>query len=161
MGKKYHEGGMLARDLGNGHSALESAQPRVNLQSAGFNMTIMPNLSLLFSLVRVYIPIAVDRTEIRYYPAKLKGAPEEVDQKRLRDQMDFFGPSGFGGPDDVEMFVRAQLGLQAKSERWVLLARGYGRDVTDEAGLRTGDHQQSETGIRAIYRAWRKLMAEG
>jgi hypothetical protein len=55
--------------------------------------------------------------------------------------------------------VRVQEGLQANPADWVLLARGLHREQLDERGVRTC-HITDEAGQRALYRQWKRLMAQ-
>jgi hypothetical protein len=80
-----------------------------------------------------------------------------MNEARLRAHERFFGPAGFGTPDDVEMFVNCDAGLRATAVEWVRLDRGLHRSRTD-GSAETG-HSTDETPQRALYRRWRDLMA--
>jgi hypothetical protein len=122
----------------------------------GFILSIFPNLLLLFGAqVRVMHPIAVNRTEVSVYPVMIKGMPE-LTERRLRAHEWFFGPAGFGQPDDTEMFVRMSQGLAAKSVEWVDLSRGRFRERVDN-GTRVSSILDEVT-LRAFYRRWKQLM---
>jgi len=150
----------VSRDLGNGHGVLDqrvfaptSADER---NGGGFIISIFPNLLLLFGAqVRTIHPIAANRTEVTVHPAMLKGLPE-LTERRLRAHEWFFGPGGFGQPDDTEMFVRITRGLEAKSVEWVNLSRGLFRERA-ENGTRVGQILD-EVGPRSFYRMWKRLM---
>ena len=152
-------------DLGNGHGVLDMMQGGVQAQDGrpgpmttpGFNISIFPNLALLFSQVRHIIPVAVNRTLVQQLPVRLKGVANEFNTQRLREHEDFYGPGGFAAPDDWEMYGRCQKGL-ANGDRWVNLSRGLKYEKTDELGRR-GTHQDDESSQRAIYRHWKRLMA--
>lgn len=121
-------------------------------------MSVFPNLILLFGAqVRTIHPIAVDRTEVTVEPVMLKGLPE-LTERRLRAHEWFFGPAGFGQPDDTEMFVRIRRGLRAKSVEWIHFSRGLFRERT-EKGTRVGPILD-EVGPRGFYRMWKRLMTE-
>ncbi|HXG36933.1 MAG TPA: aromatic ring-hydroxylating dioxygenase subunit alpha, partial [Dehalococcoidia bacterium] len=157
-------------DLGNGHGVLDiepdglkSVQPVRQVNAGpGFNLTVFPNLALLFSQVRVIQPLAPDRTEVTFYPIRLKGVPEEVNLARLREHESFYGPASFASPDDWEMFRRCQTGFQANEPvsgaEWVRLARGLHYEETHETGARYSPHND-ESSQRALYRHWKKIMA--
>lgn len=152
----------VSRDLGNGHGVIDqrvfaptSADER---SGGGFIMSVFPNLILLFGAqVRTIRPIAADRTEVTVEPVMLKGLPE-LTERRLRAHEWFFGPAGFGQPDDTEMFARIRRGLRAKSVEWIHLSRGLFRERT-EGGTRVGPILD-EVGPRAFYRMWKRLMTE-
>ena len=122
-----------------------------------FNLVIFPNFALLEYHVRVIRPMAVDRTEVRTYHTSLVGAPVEMNQRRVRDHEFFYGPAGFGGPDDYVVFDRIQQGYDAWGSPWVLFNRGYKSEQIDETGVRSGAHTQ-ETQQRAPYYEYRRLM---
>ena len=122
-----------------------------------FNLVIFPNFALLEYHVRVIRPLAVDQTEVRTYHTSLVGAPEQMNQRRVREHEFFYGPAGFGGPDDYVVFDRIQQGYDAWESQWVLFNRGYKREQTDENGVRSGGHTQ-ETQQRAPYYEYRQLM---
>jgi phenylpropionate dioxygenase-like ring-hydroxylating dioxygenase large terminal subunit len=150
----------VARDLGNGHGVLDqrvfaptSADER---NGGGFIMSIFPNLLFLFgSQVRVIHPIAANRTEVTVQPVMIKGLPE-LTEGRLRTHEWFFGPGGFGQPDDTEMFVRVSQGMRARSVEWVDLSRGRARE-RNESGTRVGPIVDEVT-LRGFYRRWKELM---
>jgi len=153
----------VARDLGNGHGVLDqrvfaptSADER---NGGGFIMAVFPNLLFLFGAqVRVIHPVAANRTEVTVQPLMIKGLPE-LTEGRLRTHEWFFGPGGFGQPDDTEMFVRVSQGLRAKSVDWVDLSRGRSRE-RNEKGTRVAPIVDEIT-LRGFYDQWKKLMTAG
>ena len=123
----------------------------------------MPNLHLVNFDVRVLRPISVDKFEIYFYPAFLKGVPHELNEMRLRDTEDRMGPSGSVNPDDVDMFERNQFGMQQTVNPWKYMARGMDRERIDddlgtpEAYRQTGTlagHYADELTQRAQLRWW-------
>lgn len=160
-------------DLGNGHALLGVGPARQSVSGLesradlaygpGFNLTIFPNLALLFAQVRVIKPVSPDRTDVDIYPVRLKGALEEVNRKRLTEHVDFYGPASFAQPDDVEMFARCHLGQTADApingNGWVLLSRGLLDEAPDDCGIRL-TRGLTESSQRAFHRQWRKLMTE-
>jgi phenylpropionate dioxygenase-like ring-hydroxylating dioxygenase large terminal subunit len=121
---------------------------------------LFPTVAILHSQIRVIRPISVDRTEVTVYPFALKGAPEDLNVARLHGHERFYGPAGFGMPDDVEIFALNQQGLAASTVDWLILDRGLEREEPLESGDLTSDHTD-ETPQRAIHRAWKRLMAGG
>jgi benzoate/toluate 1,2-dioxygenase alpha subunit len=126
--------------------------------SARRNIFVFPNLYLFDTQIRVINPLAVDRTEVHLYVYGLDGAPDELNQGRYRAHERFYGPSGFGSPDDVEIFVCNQTGLQASGVDWVLLSRGMHREKVNGDGETVG-HSTDEVPVRSLYREWKRLMA--
>jgi phenylpropionate dioxygenase-like ring-hydroxylating dioxygenase large terminal subunit len=152
-------------DLGNGHSVHEFGDPRTGnnqgqLGDLPFNLIIFPNLCFVGAQVRHVLPKAADRTEVRLYPIMHEGKADEDNAKILRVHEGFYGPSGMGGVDDIEVaFDRVGEGLQATEDGWLVMARGMHREQPGENGILIG-HAADEVPQRAFYRRWRTLMQE-
>ena len=129
------------------------------LSSAGDpHLGIFPNLQLIGNQIRVMIPVAADCTEVLAFPVRLGGVSDEINAQRLRAHEFFFGPSGLGTPDDIEIFERAQLGMQVDESPWIDFSRGKSREVTQPDGTIVG-HMTDEVPQRGQFREWRALMA--
>jgi benzoate/toluate 1,2-dioxygenase alpha subunit len=140
--------------------ALRAAYGETEIEqiSARRNIFVFPNLYLFDTQLRVINPITVDSTEVHLYVYGLDGVPDELNQGRYRAHERFYGPSGFGSPDDVEIFVCNQTGLQASGVDWVLLSRGMHREQINGDGEVVG-HSTDEVPVRALYREWERLMS--
>lgn len=141
------------------HAELGKDATRDFINSVGgspFNIAIFPNLVLVRSHIRVIQPHAVDQTEVLLYPITLDGVDDEVNAVRLRMHEMFFGPSGMGQPDDVEMFARVQVGLQAKTGGRLNISRGMTRDESVDGQIIGSGFD--ETPFRGQYRRWLELM---
>jgi hypothetical protein len=129
-----------------------------------FNYIIFPTLSFVGAHLRLVVPRAVDETAVYLYPIMPKGLDEETTTAVLRAHEGFYGPSGAGSTDDIEVaFDRVTQGLSATetSEDWVLMSRGLDREVVDEAtGVRYG-HSSDEVPQRGFYRKWLELVGNG
>jgi len=124
------------------------------------NAIFYPNLNiqLLSSHIRVIRPISVDKTEIRVYPVRLKGAPDEMYEAVVKYLNVTHSPASMIQTDDLEMFRRIQVGLRSKGTEWVVLGRGFGQEETEQTGLSsTGT---SELPMRNQYRAWLDYMRD-
>ncbi|TAN31030.1 MAG: hypothetical protein EPN30_00620 [Actinomycetota bacterium] len=121
------------------------------------NIFIFPNLFLFESHIRVIIPVRADKTFIDVYPTYLNGADNELNEARLYEHERFFGPSGFGAPDDIEIFVCAQTGAAVTANPWLEFSRGIHRESINEFGETVG-HSTDEVPQRSFYREWRKVM---
>jgi len=130
----------------------------IEFVSARRNIFIWPNLYLFDTQLRVINPIDVESTEVVLYVYALDGVPEELNRSRYRAHERFYGPSGFGAPDDVEIFVSNQSGVRARGVQWALMSRGMHRETTNSGGELVG-HSTDETPVRALYRQWRRCMA--
>lgn len=139
------------------------SEERVNeiLQEPFHNAIIYPNLciQLLSNHIRVLRPIAVDKTEIRVYPVRLDGAPEEMYHEVIRYLNVTHSPASMIQTDDLEMFRRIQVGTHAQGAEWVVFGRGYGQDVPEDGGLK--GFGTSEVSMRNQYRAWVDYMSRG
>jgi phenylpropionate dioxygenase-like ring-hydroxylating dioxygenase large terminal subunit len=122
----------------------------------GFNLNLFPNVACSMAFFRVLQPVSVNETEIHHSVITMDGGPAAANQARLRLHEHFQGPMGFGTPDDSEAWERVQKGARAGQDLWILLNRGLpGERVTTDG--RAGD-VSAETGMRAAYRQWNKLM---
>lgn len=154
----------VCRDLRNGHAMLDQrvfAPVGVDERSGGgFMAVVFPNLMLFGAQLRTILPRSWDRTEVVVDFITYPGL-EHLTEERLRTHEMFFGPAGFGQPDDTEMFERIWAGLRAGADGeddWVDISRGIDRETVDD-GLTTGNITD-EVGQRAFYREWRRLMAD-
>jgi hypothetical protein len=127
------------------------------LAQGGPHFCIFPNLILILNQFRVIQPVSVDETVISYYPTLLKGAPDEVNQRRLSETYLVHGPAGRVAPDDLEAYERNQLGFQARVNEWLVLRRGLHREEHEADGSIAG-HETDETTQRGIWHYYRDLM---
>jgi hypothetical protein len=117
---------------------------------------IFPNLIFILNQFRVIQPLSVDETVINYYPTLLKGAPEEINQRRLSETYLIHGPAGRVAPDDIEAYERNQVGFRARVNEWLVLRRGLHREVKENGGI--AGHETDETTQRGIWRHYRDVM---
>ncbi|MDO9273251.1 MAG: aromatic ring-hydroxylating dioxygenase subunit alpha, partial [Rugosibacter sp.] len=115
------------------------------------NLLIMPNVFLMdqaSTQIRVFRPLAVDRTEVTTYCIAPKGESAESREHRLRQYEDFFNASGMATPDDIAEFRNCQIGYQAKAAPFSEFSRGHSRWIngTNEQGKQLGvEAQMSST----------------
>ena len=126
------------------------------LPNGGFNVVVFPNLILLRTQIRTVRPISIDRTEIYTNVVRLPGVDDETNRFRLRTQEFEFGPCGVVFSDDLEIFERAQTGLQSSAVEWLIMSRGLGRERIRN-GYLSGE-MMDETQHRAMYRRWKDMM---
>jgi len=146
----------LALQLREKHSEEEVRRIVRAVGGSGFNLNIFPNIACSMAFFRVLQPIAVDQTEIHHVVLTMDGGPEEANRARLRMHEHFQGPMGFGTPDDSEAWERVQKGAGAGKDLWILLNRGLPKEIETEDGRRSD--VSAETGMRAAYQQWKKLM---
>jgi phenylpropionate dioxygenase-like ring-hydroxylating dioxygenase large terminal subunit len=173
-------------DLGGGHSLMEyppmnATTPataewiarlaeRVGVERAThvithpFRMQLFPNLGISVDQIRIIRPIGPEVTEVWQYHVTATGAPDAINRARIRKHREFNGPSGYGSPDDVEIFERIQEGVRSLqwpgALPWVFFNRGVTQERRGDHGERVG-HTSSEVQQRAIYYEWLRLMRAG
>lgn len=137
------------------------------------NILIFPNLLLLDVMstqIRVFRPLAVDRTEVTSYAIAPVGEAPEQRRLRLRAYEDFFNPSGMATADDLAEFRFCQEGFAGEASRWSDLSRGAAHQVEGpdeharELGVRPlhcGAWSEDEGLFVAFYRRWVELLARG
>jgi phenylpropionate dioxygenase-like ring-hydroxylating dioxygenase large terminal subunit len=149
---------MRLKYLGNGHVVLEIGADPLHDPYNQFNMVIFPNLAFLGRQIRPIRPIAVDQTEILFFPTQRKGVPEEMNKDRMWRYMEIHGPAGLAVPDDIEMYERMQEGMKVKDNEWLLFSRGYDAQDSTRTGVIEAPHATDELGMRGYYGQWSKLM---
>jgi len=117
---------------------------------------IFPDLIFILNQFRVIQPVSVDETVVYYYPTMLKGAPEEINQRRLAETYLIHGPAGRVAPDDFEAYERNQIGFQAQVNEWLVLRRGLHRETRENGNV--AGHETDETTQRGIWRHYRDVM---
>jgi phenylpropionate dioxygenase-like ring-hydroxylating dioxygenase large terminal subunit len=135
------------------------ARTREILKPKRHNLSLYPTMDIIVlqNAVRVIRPLAVDRTEVRVYPMRLKGAPKEIFTDHIRFLNQTHSASSFIQSDDVESFRRCQEGLMAEGPEWSVVARGVGHETSERPGIRFGE-RSSEIGQRNQHAAWLKYM---
>ena len=146
----------LIAELEQTHGAAATRDLLNKTGGNGINLMVFPNLVLIQAQIRVIRPLAHDRTNVEIRPTTLGGVPDRVNSLRLRAHELFFGPAGFGSPDDLEAFNRTQAGLEARHVEWLDFSRGRGRERNEPA--RVVGEVTDETHQRGIYREWKRLM---
>jgi phenylpropionate dioxygenase-like ring-hydroxylating dioxygenase large terminal subunit len=142
----------LADELGKEHAPDVVRRIVRAVGGTGFNVNLFPNVACSMAFFRVLRPVAVDETEITHIAIKMKEGPEAANRERLRLHEHFQGPMGFGSPDDAEGWERVQRGAAAGEDLWVMLNRGM------KQGERPADDVSAETGMRAAYQMWKRMM---
>jgi len=143
----------LAAELAQRYPAQDVRRIVRAVGGTGFNVNLFPNVACSMAFFRVLRPVSVDETEISHVALAMDGGPEAGNRARLRLHEYFQGPMGFGSPDDVEGWERVQRGSAAGEDLWVLLNRGGAGQA------KASDDVTAETGMRAAYAMWKRLMA--
>jgi benzoate/toluate 1,2-dioxygenase alpha subunit len=134
------------------------------------NLCIYPNLYLMdqfSSQIRVYRPLAVDKTEVSIYCIAPKGEHSAARAHRIRQYEDFFNASGMATPDDLEEFRACQIGFMGRAARWNDISRGAkhwvqgGDSTAEELGLRPvlSSPRGDDEGLFVVqHNHWQKTM---
>lgn len=125
-----------------------------------WNSNIYPNLSFMsqFRQLRVVHPVSVNRTEVFTYSFRLKGAPEKMFEDTVAFANVTNGTGSLVLTDDLEIYGRIGVGVNAGGAEWIEVGRGYATDRPDEHGGVMGKDSTSEVYIRNMYDAWRDYM---
>jgi phenylpropionate dioxygenase-like ring-hydroxylating dioxygenase large terminal subunit len=127
------------------------------IEIGGPHFCIFPNIIFILNQFRIIQPVSVNETVVYYYPTMLKGAPEEMNRRRLAETYLIHGPAGRVAPDDFEAYERNQEGFHARTNEWLVLRRGLEREQREHAGTIAG-HETDETTQRGIWRHYREVM---
>ncbi|QDL92674.1 Rieske 2Fe-2S domain-containing protein [Paroceanicella profunda] len=102
--------------------------------------------------MRVFRPLAADRTLVESYTFRLVGAPDMLFERTLMYNRLINAPTSIVGHDDLEVYERAQKGLASDALEWVNVQRlyepGERHDVTETA------NGTSERQMRNQFAAW-------
>lgn len=126
------------------------------------NTTLFPHIMVKgpIQTLRIFKPLAADRTLVESWTFRLAGAPDMLLERTVMYNRLINAPTSMVGHDDLEMYERAQQGLEhARAREWVNVARL----------LEPGEAQRenevvkgtSEGQMRNQYRAWARYMTEG
>ena len=152
--ERFAELAQALRD--EGYEDLEVRRIVRAVGGSGFNLNIFPNIACSMAFFRVLRPVSVNETEIHHAVITMDGGPAAANRARLRMHEHFQGPMGFGTPDDSEAWERVQKGASAGKDLWIMLNRGLAGEKPTADG-KVSD-VSAETGMRAAYQQWKKLM---
>jgi phenylpropionate dioxygenase-like ring-hydroxylating dioxygenase large terminal subunit len=125
---------------------------------SGTHLFIFPNFVHVGAHLRLIQPVSVAETRVLLLPVMLKGAPQEINTRRLRSHEVFYGPAGAGQADDLEMFERNQVGLNAEVDPWSLISRGMHLEERLPDGRMSGQITD-ELSNRSVWRRWAEMMS--
>ena len=105
------------------------------------NLLIYPNLVIVDGsavTVRIIWPMAPNRMDITAWNLGPREESAQQVARRMDSFITFFGPGGFGTPDDTEALESCQWGFQAGEVEWSDISRGMTRNPKsiDEAQMR-------------------------
>ncbi len=122
------------------------------------NTVYFPNIMIKGPIqqMRVFIPLAADKTLVESYIYRLVDAPDELLARTAMYNRMINAPTSIVGHDDLEMYERAQEGLHVDGLEWVNVQRLYeeGEDMETEAVVNGTTERQ----MRNQFHAWLKFM---
>jgi phenylpropionate dioxygenase-like ring-hydroxylating dioxygenase large terminal subunit len=122
------------------------------------NTVYFPNIMVKGPIqqLRIFIPLAADRTLVESYIYRLVGAPDMLLERTAMYNRLINAPTSIVGHDDLEMYERAQEGLMSDGLEWVNVQRLYeDGENFDETAIENGT---TERQMRNQFNAWAKFM---
>ncbi|MDP3820496.1 MAG: aromatic ring-hydroxylating dioxygenase subunit alpha [Burkholderiales bacterium] len=117
---------------------------------------IFPNLFLGEMNIVFFEPISAHECVHWHTPMLLDGAPDEVNQRIIRNSEAAMGPSAFLLADDSVISERQQMALRDRAG-WMDLSRGLNREHVDAMGVTVG-HVTDECTNRGLWQHYKKIM---
>jgi phenylpropionate dioxygenase-like ring-hydroxylating dioxygenase large terminal subunit len=122
------------------------------------NTVYFPNIMVKgpIQTLRVFKPLAADRTLVESWTFRLVGAPDALLERTCMYNRLINSPTSVVGHDDCEVYERSQRALHSRGSEWVNTARLYREG---EAGERNAAYNgTTEAQMRNQYRAWAHFM---
>ena len=122
------------------------------------NTVYFPNIMIKgpIQLLRVFRPLAANKTLVESYTYRLVGAPDLLLERTLMYNRLINAPTSVVGHDDLEMYERAQEGLAVDANEWVNLQRLY--DPAEQEQPVAVSNGTTEWQMRNQFRAWARFM---
>ena len=126
----------------------------------GGQITIFPNFQLMEHRFRLIQPVSVSETFVYEFPVVFDGVPDEVNRE-IKGRFTQEGGAmvaGFVNTDDVEVFTRIQMALNASQFlEWIDLSRGLSQERAEAEGEWVSEASY-ELSQRSYYREWLRRM---
>jgi phenylpropionate dioxygenase-like ring-hydroxylating dioxygenase large terminal subunit len=145
--------------------AMEAAYGRERAQrilgETRHNTILFPNVMVKgpIQTLRVFKPLAVDRTLVESWTFRLVGAPDQLLERTCTYNRLINAPTSMVGHDDLEMYERTQEALRSRATEWLNYARLY--EPGEAARSNYVVNGTSEAQMRNQYRAWVRFMVAG
>ena len=122
------------------------------------NTVYFPNIMVKgpIQTLRVFKPLAADRTLVESWTFRLVGAPDLLFERTCMYNRLINSPGSIVGHDDLEVYERAQQGLQSGLREWVNVGRLF--QAGEGAGAAEVVRGTSEAQMRNQFRAWLRFM---
>jgi len=124
------------------------------------NTVYFPNIMVKgpIQTLRIFKPIAADRTLVESWTFRLVGAPDLLLERTLMYNRLVNAPTSVVGHDDLEVYERAQTALHSRGLQWVNMARLY--DPAEHGQTNTTTNGTNEWQMREQMRAWARFMTQ-
>jgi hypothetical protein len=142
-------------------AAYGEARAKAILDENRHNTVYFPNVMLKgpIQLLRLFKPVAANRTLVESWTFRLVGAPDMLLERTVTYNRLINAPTSVVGHDDLEIYERAQAGLVSNGNEWVNVQRLYARNEAGQRNVVTDG--TSEWQMRNQFRAWAKFMTMG
>ena len=122
------------------------------------NTVYFPNVMIKgpIQLLRIFRPLAADKTLVESYTYRLVDAPDLLLERTLMYNRLINAPTSIVGHDDLEVYQRAQEGLQSDGNEWVNVQRLY--DPSERGQATAVANGTTEWQMRNQFRAWADYM---
>jgi benzoate/toluate 1,2-dioxygenase subunit alpha len=122
------------------------------------NTVYFPNVMVKgpIQTLRIFKPVAVDRTLVESWTFRLVGAPDALFERTCMYNRLVNAPTSIVGHDDLEVYERAQESLKTRGRDWVNVARLYRPEESHERNQSTNG--TNEWQMRNQFRAWARFM---
>jgi phenylpropionate dioxygenase-like ring-hydroxylating dioxygenase large terminal subunit len=122
------------------------------------NTVLFPNVMVKgpIQTLRVFKPLAVDRTLVESWTFRLVGAPDLLLERTCTYNRLINAPTSMVGHDDLEMYERTQEALSSRAAEWLNYGRLWEADEPRRENYVVNG--TSEAQMRNQYRAWAKFM---
>jgi len=124
------------------------------------NTVYFPNIMIKGPIqqLRVFIPLAANKTLVESYIFRLVGAPDMLLERTAMYNRLINAPTSIVGHDDLEMYERAQEGLHCQELEWVNVQRLY--EEGEDLDLEAVENGTTERQMRNQFHAWKKFTVE-
>jgi hypothetical protein len=122
------------------------------------NTVYFPNIMVKgpIQTLRLFKPIAADRTLVESWTFRLVGAPDLLLERTCMYNRLINAPTSVVGHDDLEVYERAQEGLHSQGSDWVNVARLY--DPAENGQVNVVTNGTNEWQMRNQFLAWSQFM---
>ncbi len=122
------------------------------------NTVYFPNIMVKgpIQTLRIFRPLAADRTLVESYTFRLVGAPDLLLERTLMYNRLVNAPTSVVGHDDLEMYERAQQGLASRGSQWLNVGRLF--DAAEKGRTDAVTNGTNEWQMRSQMRAWVRFM---